>query len=774
MASLTSQLVVELLDKVTAPARQVANSLAGISNKVRDANGMPIGFGDRLDAAITRNNQALEAARGNIVDAVAGFYALKGAIAAPVQQAIAFESAMADVKKVVDFPTPQAFMDFQKALMDLSRDIPLSVTGLGEIAAAAGQAGIAGQDLVRFTESAAKIGVAFDITADQAGEAMAKMMTGLGLTIDETVSLADAMNHLSNAQASSAAEILDVVRRVGAQGKMFGFSAEQTAAFASAMIAAGAQSDVAATSFNNMGRALTKGSAATKAQRAAFEALGMDAEKVARQMQEDAVGTTVAVLEQISKLPKEQQAAVASQLFGDEARALGPLLTNLDLVRSSLGLVGDQAAYAGSAFREFEARNATFGSQLQRFNNLLTNLKIVIGNAILPLLSDMVEAITPVIDRLTQFMSAYPEITGAVLAAAAAIVGFKVAMAGLTFVGLLGRGGSLSMLSLGFNTIGRAAGGAFRAASASIALQRALGAMDGQQIGLLGKIGAGLRGIAGVTGLTAVKGAIGAVIGVIGTISAPLWLGIAAAVGAVGLAWKYWDRISSFVSGVGKALGEILSPALEAIRPALEWFAPVGEAIAAGWDKAKAAVSAVGEWLGNLFGKETLSEEDKAAAEKSGYDFIMALWNGMKQVFADLKAWLETKIGELLAPIRNLASSVRSILPSWGGGGGAEGFSEDFGVDGQRAKGGRISGGGTYLVGEEGPELITPSRSGYVHPNGSTGGASIGTVNISATVTVNGRADDPDAIAQKVASTIEAKVREAFRGVFADTGMRFS
>lgn len=327
------------------------------------------------------------------------------------------------------------------------------------------------------------------------------------------------------------------------------------------------------------------------------------------------------------------------------------------------------------------------------------------------------------------------------------------------------------MLSLGFNTVGRAAGGAYRAASASIALQTALGAMDGQKIGLFGKLGAGLRGLAGVTGLTAIKGAIAGVVGVIGTISAPLWAGIAAAVAAVGLAWKYWDRISSFVSGVGQALGEILSPALEAIRPALEWFAPLGEAIAAGWDKAKAAVSAVGEWLGSIFGKETLSEEDKAAAKQSGYDFIMAIWDGMKQVAADLIAWVKGLASDLLSPFTGMGDRIRGFFG--GGGGGAEGFAEDFGVDGQRDKGGPISKGGRYLVGEEGPELITASRSGYVQPSGTgTGGGA--TLNLGG-ITINAAPGmSPQEVAQAVRREIENATREFFRGVYADTGMRFT
>lgn len=797
MANLTTQLIVELLDKVTAPARGVARSLAGITRCIDDANGRRIGFGDRLDAAITRNNRALSDARSGLVDAVAGFYALKTAIAAPVEEAMKFESAMADVKKVVDFPTPQAFKDFQAALMALSRDIPLSVNGLAEIAAAAGQAGIAGADLVRFTEAAAKIGVAFDISADEAGTAMAKMMTGLGLTIDETVRLSDAMNHLSNAQASSAAEILDVVRRVGAQAKMFGFTAEQTAAFASAMISAGAESEVAATSFRNMGLALTHGTAATKGQREAFKALGLDAVTVAKRMQEDAVATTVDVLERLSQLPKEQQAAIASNLFGNEARALGPLLTNLDLVRSSLGLIANEANYAGSAFKEFESRNRTFGSELQRFNNLLTNLKITIGNAIIPVLSNLIATITPIIDKITALAAAYPGLTGAIVSATAAVIAFKVALAGLRFIGLMGRGGALSLLSLGFNSIGKAAIGARAAATQMIALQTALGAMGGQSLGILGTIGAGLRGMAlAVPGVAAIGSALTAVGAALAAISAPVWGTIAAIVVALAAAgftiWKYWDRISAVFAGVAKRLGEELKPALELAQPLFDALATVGGAISSAWAGAAQWIGSFFSSLSGWFGQETLSEEQKAQWEKSGYDIadriitgiksvtvrlgelagefftagynlIKSLWDGMVQVFADLKSWIDQQIAGILAPINDAASAVKGFF-SFGGGSEAQ-------APQGRASGGPISAGRPYLVGERGPELITPSRSGYVHPAGSTGTPSI---TIGPFSFNNTSAADAAEITAQVRAVLKREVREVFRGVYADAGLRFA
>jgi hypothetical protein len=50
-------------------------------------------------------------------------------------------------------------------------------------------------------------------------------------------------------------------------------------------------------------------------------------------------------------------------------------------------------------------------------------------------------------------------------------------------------------------------------------------------------------------------------------------------------------------------------------------------------------------------------------------------------------------------------------------------------VAGARASGGPVAGGGTYLVGEQGPELFTPGTSGNITPNNALGGGSI-TVNV--------------------------------------------
>ncbi len=729
MATLTSSLIVRLIDNVTKPARSMASSLLGLQK----AGGK--GFGERLNNAIERNNRALDQSRGRLVDAVAGFYALKTAIASPVQAAMQFESAMADVRKVVDFKSENGLEEFKRLLLELSREVPQSVNGLAQIAAAAGQAGIAGEELVKFTEAAAKIGVAFDISADETGTALAKMMTGLGLTIDQVVLLSDSMNHLSNSQASSAAEILDVVRRVGAQAKLFGFTAEQTAAFASAMIAAGSQSDVAATSFRNMGLALTRGESATKRQKKALKELGLDATSVAKRMQEDAVGTTIDVLEKLAQLPKELQATIASDLFGNEARALGPLLTNLQLVKDSLGLVSDESKYAGSAFKEFEVRAKTFENAVAIFNNILTKLKITIGAALIPALTDLMQSVIPLIDTVSDFAAAHPELTKNVIAATAAVIGFKIAVAGLKFVGLLGRGGALSMMALGFNTVGKAAIGAVNGVRGMVAYQAALAAMAGKNYGGLRVAADALKGMAlaapGIgalsTGLTAVGGALAA-------ITAPAWAAIAAGVALVAAAgyalYRYWDRVSSVIGGVARRLGEEFKPAIDLIRPTLEYLSPMVQAIGDGFSYASEKLGEFIDWLGTFFEKEALTEDQKAAWGRVGYDLADSMIQSIKDVMLTLLDWFANypyKIREAIGSI-DLGSliSMPSLSDMFSGGGSetdpsyrGRGSKSDAieGQSGHRAGGGPVWSGGNYLVGDGGePEVFSPRKSGDITP----------------------------------------------------------
>lgn len=344
-------------------------------------------------------------------------------LAGPIQSAMQFESVMADVRKVVDFDTPQQFKEMSNDILKLSQEIPVSASGLAQIMASAGQAGIARNELVAFTKDAAKMGVAFDITADQAGDMMAKWRTAFKMGQDQVVELADKVNYLGNKTAATAPAIADVVTRIGPLGSVGGVASGEIAAMGASIVGSGIASEVAATGIKNLILGLTAGTAATKKQRAAFDELGLDSTQVAASMQKDAKGTILMVLDSISKLDKVQQAAVLKNLFGKESiGAIAPLLSNLDNLKRNLDLVS-KPGYEGSMEKEYEERAKTTANAIQLLKNAMASLAVTLGSSLLPYLAQGASWMANVAKAMSNWGKAHPTLVkgiyGLVVGAAA-------------------------------------------------------------------------------------------------------------------------------------------------------------------------------------------------------------------------------------------------------------------------------------------------------------------------------------------------------------------
>ena len=290
---------------------------------------------------------------------------------------------MADIRKVVDFPTPEVFKEMGDDIIGMSKRLPLAATGIADIVAAAGQSGIAREELLDFAEIAAKVSVAWDMTAGTTGEALAKIKTQLSMSVAETSELADAINHLSNTSASSAPNLVEYMKRIAATGDMAGMTYAQTAALGSAMIASGAEAEVAATSFRNVVKMMSKGGDAAERQRDAFFAIGMNEEAVAKAFGADPTKALREVLVALSKIedPAKRMTA-AFGVFGEEARGFMPLIANIDLYDKALASVSQKADYLGSSQREYEERAKTTANAMQLFSNQITAASIAIGEAL--------------------------------------------------------------------------------------------------------------------------------------------------------------------------------------------------------------------------------------------------------------------------------------------------------------------------------------------------------------------------------------------------------
>lgn len=352
-------------------AKTAQQKLEQLDEKIENSRKVKMGVNTSLGTSVV----TLQALAGQVINAMS----------APIYSAMRMEDAMADINKVIDFKEPDGLQKLKNQLEQISLEIPVTREGLAQIAAAAAQAGVAEHELRDFAVDAARMGVAFDMTGDQAGEMMSKWRSGMALTQSQTVALADAVNALSNANAATGSQIGEVLMRYGALGKVAGLTEGQTAALGASLVASGVQAEVAATGIQSMMRALTRGSSMTALAATAFGKIGFDPKQLQKDIQKDAPSTIIEVLKTIrDRVPKELQMEYLTAMFGDEgARSMGPMLANLEGLQKNFALVAVESNYAGSMLNEFIARSKTTSNALQLAGNAVIFVTGAIGEIFL-------------------------------------------------------------------------------------------------------------------------------------------------------------------------------------------------------------------------------------------------------------------------------------------------------------------------------------------------------------------------------------------------------
>jgi hypothetical protein len=109
------------------------------------------------------------------------------------------------------------------------------------------------------------------------------------------------------------------------------------------------------------------------------------------------------------------------------------------------------------------------------------------------------------------------------------------------------------------------------------------------------------------------------------------------------------------------------------------------------------------------------------------------LWKFLTKTWGDGTDWLKKQIDKLIAWFDDLIEKIKSAIDwikKYSGYDAISGaVSNVFG--GGKAAGGFVSAGTSYIVGEKGPEMFSPSRNGYITPNNKMAGG--GGINITIT-----------------------------------------
>ncbi|EFV9547726.1 phage tail tape measure protein [Shigella sonnei] len=433
-------------------------------------------------------------ARSEIPGELFGLAASSAPAIYAAKKAVDYESAFAGVTKVVSFKDEKEKAATRTGMMELAGKLGVDQVGMTNIVSAAGEAGIGkradgttdAKELLQFAGDAAKMSVAMDMTAEEAGSTLAKWRSAMGMDQKQAMRLADYSNAISNEMAAKPAEVARVMLRQGATTMKAGFTDRQAAALAASLIAGGEGEETTATAMKNITGRLNKSFAATKSQRETLSMLGFDPEILAKDMQRDAGGTLFKVLGKIGKQDKDKQAAVISQLFGEEVvGAVSKLTANTDLLRKAMKLAGDEAAYAGSMESEYQNKAKTRQAMLDRAGANFDRLVINLGDLFLPLMDEVVQPLSDLAAsgaKLMETSEAARSAAGWIVKAGAGLVGLKAGM--IVFKGVksifsdLFQAGRIMKSKLGGQT-DRTATSGNAAARALAAVNRQLDLMSG-------------------------------------------------------------------------------------------------------------------------------------------------------------------------------------------------------------------------------------------------------------------------------------------------------
>lgn len=362
--------------------------------------------------------------RSQIMDIIA----LGASLAAPINSAMKFESAMADVRKVVDFSSADGFQKMGDSLLELSRTIPLTVEGLAQVTAAGGQLGVKESDLIPFTTNVAKMSTAFDMLPDEAGKSMATLSNVFDIPITKLTALGDAINHISNNSAASARNIVPALARAGGAARQFGLSAEKTTALVGTLIAMGKAPEEAGTATAAILQRLQLAHKLGPKAESAFRKIGISARIFGNMIAKDAQGALTKFFDAVEKVQGQDRAGVLVDIFGKNySSTVATLVGSLGKYREQLQLISDPESYAGSMENEFRTRAATTENALQLLKNNFSELSTVLGKSLMPTVNSVVQGISSVVKSITTWIRENPELTSAITHVVGGLIAAKLA-----------------------------------------------------------------------------------------------------------------------------------------------------------------------------------------------------------------------------------------------------------------------------------------------------------------------------------------------------------
>lgn len=378
-------------DAATKAAENTAKATEQSAKKAETAMGQMVQSAKSSQAEWTTAGTALTAFGA----------ATLGGLGLAVKAAMDWESAFAGVRKTVDASEAE-FAALEQGLRSMARELPASHTEIAAVAEAAGQLGIETPNILGFTRTMVDMGVATNMSSEEAATSLARFMNVMGTSQSDVGRLGAAVVGLGNNFATTESEIVAMSQRLAGAGAQAGLTEGDVMGIATAMSSVGIEAEAGGSAMSQtmkrIGKAVDEGGESLEL---FGQVAGMSADEFAAAWREDPAMALDAFITGLSSV--EQQGMTTNGVLAElgitgirESDALlrlsaaaGQGADGMSLLATAVQMGNDEFGKGSALIEEAAQRYETAESKIQMAKNALVDAGISIGGVVLPAVADL-------------------------------------------------------------------------------------------------------------------------------------------------------------------------------------------------------------------------------------------------------------------------------------------------------------------------------------------------------------------------------------------------
>ncbi|MDS3887029.1 phage tail tape measure protein [Staphylococcus hominis] len=322
-----------------------------------------------------------------------------------IKSSIDWEQALAGVAKTTNMSGSE-LNKMGNEITKMSNTMPFAATEIAGVAEAAGQLGIKKQDITSFTRTMMNLGVATNLTADEAATEFARFANAANMPIKDVDRLGSTVVALGNSTATTEKEIVEMAQRLAGAGAQAGFSSDEIMSVSAAMSSVGIEAEAGGTAMTQIWNKMTKAVAEGGDTLDSFAKTAGVSGKEFAQIWENNPSKALSMF--VKGLGETEGGAKGVLKALDDVGIKG--IREADTIRRMANnhQVLDKALKTGSeGWKENSAltdeaniRYETMGSKLKMLKNTFINFARTIGDAVAPIVSFLADKLTGLFEHL--------------------------------------------------------------------------------------------------------------------------------------------------------------------------------------------------------------------------------------------------------------------------------------------------------------------------------------------------------------------------------------